>query len=214
MSKIPYRVAVGSLIYLATHAVLQVAQIFESTGRLHWNAILHIFRYLKNTTHYALEFDANSHTLRSNFGHGVTYYPPGAMFADSEWANDLDKRKSVGGYLFMMHGGVIDYNCKKFTNTHFLPQKRNGMPHVKQPNLQLKWLRNLVSELRYPMDGPVVIFEDNKGCVSYGKRSLNQSSMKHIDLKFRFSREEIANKTIYLKRASTICITVLHKINR
>jgi hypothetical protein len=36
------------------------------------------------------------------------------MSADSDWANDPDKRKF---YVFMMHGGVIDYNCKELTNT-------------------------------------------------------------------------------------------------
>jgi len=42
------------------------------------------------------------------------------MFADSDWANDPDKRKPVGGFAFMMHGGVIGYNCKKFTDTPLL----------------------------------------------------------------------------------------------
>ena len=50
------------------------------------------------------------------------------------------------------------------------------------------------------MQSPLIIFEDNQGCISYGKLSLNQSSMKHIDLKYHFLREEISNGVIELKR--------------
>jgi len=35
------------------------------------------------------------------------------------------------------------------------------------------------------------------------KRSLNQSSMKHIDLKYHFLREEISNGVIELRRVES-----------
>jgi hypothetical protein len=206
MSKIPYRAAVGSLIYLATkkrpdiaHAVQQVAQFCENPGRLHWNAIKHIFRYLKHTGDYGILYQGDSKCLNAYFGQGATNCPPGAIFADSDWANDPDKRNSVGGYVFMMHGGVIDYNCKKFTNTPLSSTEAEWYAACEAAKSG-KWIRKILTELEYPIDGPLIIFEDNQGCVSYGKRRLNQSSMKHIDLKYHFLREEIANLTLELQR--------------
>ena len=77
MSKIPYREAVGSLIYLASktrldiaHAVQQVAQFCDNPGKLHWQAMKYIFRYLKGTSNHGLEFDSNSTDLHAFFGKG------------------------------------------------------------------------------------------------------------------------------------------------
>ena len=49
----------------------------------------------------------------------------------------------------------------------------------------------MLQEIGLPMSLPLIILEDNQGCISYGKRTVNQSSMKHIDLKYNFLKEEI-----------------------
>ena len=136
------RATVRSLIYLATktrpdlaRAVQQVAQFCENPGKSHLNAIRHIIRYLKHTMNFGIHFSGNAQRLNAYFGEGVTNCPSSEVFADSDWANDPDKRKSVGEYVFMMHGGVIDFSCQKFSCTPLLPQKQNGMRLVKQQNL-------------------------------------------------------------------------------
>jgi hypothetical protein len=65
-------------------------------------------RYLQATPNHGLLFDGNAELLHAYFGQDVTDVPPGAWFSDSDWANDPDKRKSVGGYVFIMHGGPVD----------------------------------------------------------------------------------------------------------
>ena len=107
MLKNPYREAVGSLIYLATkkrpdisHAVQQVAQFCENPGLAHWHAAKRIFAYLRGTADFGLEFNGNSEHLQAYFNENPTNCPQTAMFADSDWANDPDKRKSVGGYVY------------------------------------------------------------------------------------------------------------------
>ena len=54
MKDIPYSPAVGCLQYLVvctrvdmTHAVSQVSRFMQSPGKIHWNAVLRIMRYLK-----------------------------------------------------------------------------------------------------------------------------------------------------------------------
>ena len=206
MRRIGYREAVGSLLYLATktrpdiaHAVQQVAQFCADPGKSHWEAVRYIFRYLNGTRMYGIEFSGVSELLHSYFGEAPTNIPTAAMFADSDWANDADKRKSVGGYAFIMNGGVIDYNCKKFTDTPLSSTEAEWYAACEAAKSG-KWLRNMLHEIGFPMDSPTVIFEDNQGCISYGKRSVNQSSMKHIDLKYNFLRQEIQRGTFDLRR--------------
>ena len=144
------------------HAVQQVAQFCENPGHEHWKAINHIFRYLKLTEDFGLQYEGNSKHLYAYFGQGATNCPPAAMFADSDWANDPDKRKSVGGYVFMMHGGVVDYNFKKFTNTPLSSTEAEWYATCEAAKTA-KWIRKFLFENGYPIDGPLTIFEDNSG---------------------------------------------------
>ena len=160
----PYRAAVGKLIYLATktrpdiaHAVQQVAQFCENPGQQHWDAIKRIFAYLKGTLDHGLEFSGNSNPLQAYFNKGPTNCPVAAMFSDSDWANDLDKRKSVGGYVFMLHGGTVDYNSKKLTNTPLSSTEAEWYAACEAAK-HGKWLRNLLFEIGFPMQSPLIIF--------------------------------------------------------
>jgi hypothetical protein len=183
MSHIGYREAVGSLLYLATktrpdiaHAVQQVAQFCANPGKKHWDAIKYLYRYLNGTKNHGIEYCGNSQLLHAYFGQAPTNTPTAAMFADSDWANDPEKRKSVGGYAFMMYGGAVDYNCKKFTDTPLSTTEAEWYAACEAAKSG-KWLRNMLHEIGFPMTSPLIIFEDNQGCISYGKRSVNQSSM-------------------------------------
>jgi len=62
MSKIPYREAVGTLLWLLLgtrpdicYAVSQVAKYNDCYGMEHWQAVKHIFRYLKGTMNLGLK---------------------------------------------------------------------------------------------------------------------------------------------------------------
>ena len=61
MNKIPYREAVGSLMYVAvatrpdiSFAVSTLSQFLDNPGRIHWEAVKRIFRYLAGTKTHAL----------------------------------------------------------------------------------------------------------------------------------------------------------------
>ena len=63
MDKVPYRAAVGSLMYLmvATRpdlaaAVGCVSQFMQNPGRVHWEAVKRIMRYVKGTLNFGLRY--------------------------------------------------------------------------------------------------------------------------------------------------------------
>ena len=133
-----YQKAVGCLIYLATktrpdimHAVQQVSQFSANPGRAHWTGIQRIFRYLKKTSHYGIVFEPSRHSeVLGYYGKGITDTDIAlditedqqaestdlTGLADSNWANEI-KRKSVGGHVYFLYGGIISYECKRTTRT-------------------------------------------------------------------------------------------------
>lgn len=105
MSQVPYSSAVGSLMYAMVctrsdiaHAVSVVSRYMANPGRLHWRAVKWILRYLRGTSGMGLVFDGASPSGNSVVG-----------FVDSDYAGDLDKRRSLTGYLFGFSGSVISW---------------------------------------------------------------------------------------------------------
>ena len=89
-----YQSAVGSLQYLSTmtrpnitFAVLNVAKYCSKPTKEHWTAVKRIVRYLKGTLNFGLLYkNSNSSSCEG--------------FSDSDWAGDVNDRKSTSGYIF------------------------------------------------------------------------------------------------------------------
>ena len=101
MKKVPYREAVGSLMYAAvatcpdiTFAISTLSQFLENPGLIHWEAVKHILRYLSSTKTHALTYGNERHDL-----YGYT---------DADGASQ-DHRHAISGYAFLINGATISW---------------------------------------------------------------------------------------------------------
>ena len=98
-----YQSAVGCLLYLpsATRlAVNNVAKFSIKPTKEHWSAVKRIFRYLKGTVNYGLQYsrDAREECVG---------------FCDADWAGDTNDCKSVSGYHFQLNSCSVSWRSKK-----------------------------------------------------------------------------------------------------
>ncbi|KAE8664469.1 hypothetical protein F3Y22_tig00112762pilonHSYRG00050 [Hibiscus syriacus] len=98
MAKVPYANVVGSLMYAMvctrpniSQAVGFVSRYMHDPGERHWRAVKWILRYLQQTVDVGLVFEQDE-----ALGQCVVGY------ANSDYAGDLDKRRSTTGYLFTL----------------------------------------------------------------------------------------------------------------
>lgn len=56
---------------------------------------------------------------------------------------------------------------------------------------EVLWLRHLLPELGFPLDGPTAIQCDNQACTDLIKNPLCNSKSKHIDIMHHFLRERV-----------------------
>jgi len=101
-----YRQIVGSLMYLTTtrpdmmFSVSLISRFMSRPTELHLQAAKRILRYLQGTTNF-----------------GILYKREGMdelhAFTDSDYAGDLEDRKSISGYVFLMSSGVVSWLSKK-----------------------------------------------------------------------------------------------------
>jgi hypothetical protein len=104
MSGVPYSSAVGSIMYLMVctrpdiaHAVSVVSRYLSCPGRVHWEAVKWILRYLKGTANVHLEFGRSDANLMG--------------YVDSYFMGDLDKRRSLTAYVFTLGGCAISWKA-------------------------------------------------------------------------------------------------------
>ena len=83
-----------------SHAVSVVSRFMHSPGKSHWEVVKWILRYLKGTTDVGLVFERGR-----GLGELVGY-------VDSDYTEDLDKRRSLTSYLFTLDSCVISWKLR------------------------------------------------------------------------------------------------------
>ena len=102
-----YQAVVGSLLYLSTKTIPDIAYAVGSVARYcadptkdHWTAVKRILRYLKGTRNYGLLYrkDAPAELTR---------------YSDADWAGDVGDRKYTSGYIYLLGGAAISWKSSK-----------------------------------------------------------------------------------------------------
>ena len=105
-----YQSAIGSLLYASIasrpdilFSVGVLSQFMSNPTQEHWSAVKRIFRYIKGTLNYSLQFVSSK-------ANDITLYG----YADVDWAGDFDTRKSTSEYVFIsdnrLYCGVRNVN--------------------------------------------------------------------------------------------------------
>jgi hypothetical protein len=111
MSHVPYASVVGSLMYAMvctrldiTHAVGFLSKYMSKPGKGHWTTVKKVFRCLHGIASEGLCYQGRPGLDRVLDMHG---------FVDTDWVEDLDRRRSTSGYVFNLFGGSISWMRKR-----------------------------------------------------------------------------------------------------
>ena len=191
-----YQSAVGSLLYLSTRtrpdiafAVNNVARFCSQPTKTHWTAVKRIFRYLRGTTHLGLLYSKGDEDTLIGF-------------SDSDWGGDSNDYKSTSGYIFQIGGTAVSWKSKKQSCVALSTAEAEYMALASTAQEAI-WLRELNSVLKNEPAQPVTVFEDNQAAICMSKNPQYHGKSKHINIKFHFIREQVANKMIQLEYCPT-----------
>lgn len=183
MKKVPYREAVGCLLYASQgtrpdicHAVGIVSRFSNDPGQAHWIAVKRIFRYLRGTLDKKLLFKKSQDSLIG--------------YADSDWANDRDDRRSTTGYIFCESGTAISWNSKKQPTVALSTTEAEYMA-MSSAAQELLWLTQLRAEITGKQLDSVPLYCDNRGAIQLSCNRILSPRVKHIDIRHHFLREKV-----------------------
>jgi hypothetical protein len=104
MFKVPYSSVVGSSMYAIvcshpdlSYAMSLMSKYMANPGKEHWKTVQWIFRYLRGTSKACLKFCRTGKRL--------------VFYVDSDYAADLDKRRSLTGYVFTIGDYAVSWRA-------------------------------------------------------------------------------------------------------
>lgn len=175
MRSIPYREAVGSLLYIAictrpdiSYAVGVLSQFSSNPGMKHWTAVKHLMRYLKTTMDYKLTYAPDGSSDRF-----ITY-------SDADFAGEHDSKRSTSGYVVKMGTRVVSW-ASRLQNIQTLSTTEAEYVSAVAAAQEVLWMKNLFFEFGYPID-TVPLHMDNQSAIQVAKNPEHHGRMKHLVL--------------------------------
>ena len=130
-------------------------------------------------------------------------------YTDSDWAGDVDDRKSTGGYVFLFQNSAISWKAKKQT-TVALSSTEAEYATASEATKEAIWFCRLFIELDKDSNSarptesefslpPTLIYGDIQGSIKITHNSQFHERTKHIDIKHRFVHTAYEDKHIALE---------------
>jgi len=188
-----YQRALGALMYpmLGTHpdlgyAIAALGHHATNPGPDHQRALERVFRYLRATSGKQLVF-----------GQGTLGGSTLLGYTDTNWASDVNDRKSTSGYVFKLAGAAVSWSSKKQTSITLSSTEVEYIAGAHTAKEAI-WLRQLLSELGLNTSSPTILHIDNQSAIAIARNPEFHDRTKHIDVRYHFLRQVVEDKSIEL----------------
>ncbi len=190
-----YQSLVGTLLYASkstrpdiANAVRNASQNMVNPKKSHMDQAYRIAQYLINHTEEGIKYDENN-------GLEMTAY------VDSNFADKMEKRKSVTGFIIMLGGGVIEWKSQ-CQGTVSLSSTEAEYKALSQCACEVVHLTQILKDFGIEMK-EITIYEDNVGAIKLAENWASTKRTKHIDVRHHYVRELVENKMIEIKHISS-----------
>eukprot|EP00253_Pinus_taeda_P019213 PITA_19213 len=123
-------------------------------------------------------------------------------FLDSDWAGNLDDRRSITGYAFSIGSRVIAWSSKK-QSTVALSLCEAEYQALCAAMCEATWLRRILNDAGKEQKNSTSIKSDNQSTIKLAYNPVFHKNTKHIDTQFHFIREKLQSKEIIVEYCKT-----------
>lgn len=192
-----YRSIVGKLNHISqatrpdiAYSVAVLSKYLNNPKISHLYAALRVIKYLNSTKHIRIRFKRNPKEPLE-----LTAY------SDSDWAGDLDNRRSQSGTILMLAGGPIHWTSSA-QHVISLSSAEAEVIALKQTVKETLWMRNLLQETYRIQDKPVKIFEDNSSAIKIVTNPIISKKNRHMEIGYYFIISHIEIGSIEIEKIS------------
>ncbi|XP_027357129.1 uncharacterized protein LOC113866473 [Abrus precatorius] len=171
-----YRRLIGRLLYLTntrpdiSFALQQLSQ-FMTTSRIHhFEPATWVVRYLKGCPDIDLFYSSETSSL-------IT------AFFDSDWASEINNKRSVTGFYVFFGFGLISWKTKK-QSTVSRSSSEAEYRALASLTSELQWLKFLCDDFQVNVTTPFPVYCDSKSAIYIAKNPTFHERTKHIKIDY------------------------------
>ena len=198
MATIPYRSAVGSLMYLAvctrpdiSAAISSLSRFNSKPGMAHWEGVQHVLRYLKGTS-----------------GEGIIYKKGVSTalwgYCDSSHLTCPDNSRSRSAFVMLSAGGSVSWQSKLLGNASLSSCESEYMG-FSMASQEVSFLRQLQLQMQGEagVERPVRVLVDSQPALDIVHNPVYHARTKQILAKYHFVRDRVFNeKELFFEKIS------------
>ena len=195
MASIPYRSAIGSLMYLSTctrpdiaAAVSELSKYSQNPGMAHWEGVKRVMRYVSGTVNEGL------------------LYKRGAQvevwgYSDASHAGEKATSRGRAGYIFLSAGAAISWRSSmmKVVTHSSCESEYVGLSDAGNESI---YLMQLQGELGVG-GSCVLVYGDNESSLKLAENPVFHQRSKHILLKYHSIRDQVEKGIVELSKVDT-----------
>ena len=219
-----YRQAIGELIFAMvtcrpdiSFPLIKLSQHSANPARIHYEAVISIFRYLNATIDDGLIYwrpqpmatlptgpEPKIYTDNHAIDENILPQDDTTLQAmvDSDWAGDTTHRKSVSGIILTIAGGCILYKTK-YQDTLALSTTEAEFTAACDAGKAILYVRSILDEINAPQDTATTLFIDNNGALLMGNAQQPTRRTRHMDLKKFVLLDWIKKDLMLMQRVKT-----------
>ncbi|KAE8723109.1 Retrovirus-related Pol polyprotein from transposon TNT 1-94 [Hibiscus syriacus] len=193
MVKVPYASAIRSMMYAMVCTIPDIAQAvgavsryMNNPGKVHWEAVKWILRYLRGTTNKALCFKGRDTILTD--------------YVDADLAGNVDIRRSTTGYVYTLGGTAMSW-VSQLQKIVALSTTEAEYVAVTEANKEMVWLQSFLEELGKKQENNI-LYCDSQSVIHLAKNPSFHSRTKHIQLRYHFIRSLLEDGILKLEKIS------------
>ncbi|XP_057779777.1 secreted RxLR effector protein 161-like [Salvia miltiorrhiza] len=198
MANIPYSNIVGSIMYCMictrpdlSHAISVTSRYMSEPGKTHWEALKWILRYMRKTSDFGILFEQTNESQKSVL----------IGYVDSDYAANVDTRKSQTSYIFTLHGAAMSWKSVLQSVVALSTTEAECMALTEAVKEAL-WLKGILNEFGIRQES-VEIRCDSQSAIHLVKHQVFHERSKHIDVRYHFIRDVVAEEKVKVAKVGT-----------
>ncbi|CAH9127826.1 unnamed protein product [Cuscuta epithymum] len=178
-----YRRIIGRLLYLnvtrpdISYSVQHLSQFLSQPRLPHFQAALHVVKYLKGTINVGLFYPAVS-TLTLT------------AFSDADWVQCQFSCRSLSGYCIFLGDSLVSWKTKK-QKTVSKSTAESEYRSMSYTTSEMVWLHELLKDLRVSVPLPIPLHCDNKAAQYIAANPVFHEKTKHLKIDCHYVRDKL-----------------------
>lgn len=194
-----YRSIVGKLNHISqatrpdiAYSVAVLSKYLNKPCISHLYAALRVVKYLNSTKYLGIRYKRDPFKALEL-----------EAYSDSDWAGDIDTRRSQSGTILMLAGGPVHW-ISSVQHVVSLSSAEAEVIALKQTVKETLWLRNMLQETYMIQQKPIKVFGDNSSALKIITNPIISKKNRHMEIGYYFIASHLEIGSIKLEKVEGV----------